>query len=122
MGYNIIMLVLWAELFRLSFYKHRIIHVLLSENPYPSDFTSPISYTTSTYNRIRIIHIHTDIKNTYLYPLNLDSGRIGAEDYLFHFHLYLPVHPSLCSGPTRCRFLNLCVLMCRYRSSVCPCV
>jgi hypothetical protein len=69
---------------RISYYKLRIIRIQLSDNPYPSDIANTKS--ASAHNRIRIIHIHMDIKNSSPNPHNSDSDRIGCGNYPHHFH------------------------------------
>jgi hypothetical protein len=86
-GFGLICIVCWArKSSRISYYKPRIIYVQLSDNPYSPDFANTISYTASVYNRIQIIHICVDIKNSSPYPQNLDSDQIGCGNYPLHFH------------------------------------
>jgi hypothetical protein len=58
---------------RISYYKLRIIHIQLSDNPYPSDIANTEYASASAHNRIRIIHIRMDIKNSSPNPHNSDS-------------------------------------------------
>jgi hypothetical protein len=62
---------------RISYYKLRIIRIQLSDNPYPSDIVNTKSAFASAHHRIRIIHIHMDIKNSSLNSHNSDSDRNG---------------------------------------------
>jgi hypothetical protein len=47
-----------------------------------------ISLGLSAHNRIRIIHIRMDIKNSSPYPHHSDSDRIGCGNYPRHFRPY----------------------------------
>jgi hypothetical protein len=73
---------------RISYYKLRIICIKLSDNPYPSDIANTKSASASAHNRIQIIHIRMDIKNSSPNSHNSDSDRIGCGNYPHHFHPY----------------------------------
>jgi hypothetical protein len=84
-GYHIINL-------RLSAFNYRIIHIRrISLTPYPDLHPHTIGFglSASAYNRIQIIHIRMDIKNSYPYSHNSDSDQIGCGNYPHHFHPYL---------------------------------
>jgi hypothetical protein len=94
---------------RISYDKLRIISIQLSDNPYPLDIanTKSVSASASAHNRIRIIHIRMDIKNS-----SPNSHNSDAEIIHTTFHPYL--HMLEYSGRQRGLFSRHPALLLEY--------